>query len=233
MRGLCFMLLLLLPQYAVAQTLVSDRTIVISATGVVEREPDIARLMVTVETVAAAAQTATAANAARMQTLLEALQREGIVEDLIRTVSYDVVPEYGRPRMDPPREPEIMGYRVRNTVQITIEALPRAGAIIDAALAAGANRVSGLTFGLRDTEQARREALAQAITKARADAEVLAEAAGHQVGQLLTIQTVTQPGIVRSLAFEEARVMADVSTPIEPGTLRVTATLSAVFRLER
>ena len=48
--------------------------------------------------------------------------------------------------------------------------------ILDAAAAAGANNINGISFSLRDDQPARSEALAHAAVKARESAEAIAKA---------------------------------------------------------
>lgn len=231
--GFVFTLLLLASGNAATQTpTFAERTIRITATGHVDKEPDQARLLVAIENTATSAEAAATENAARMQEMLRALEGAGIKEDAVRTTSYNVTPQYGRPDLDR-REAvrPITGYRVQNMIEITIDDLPEIGHIIDVALATHADRVAGLRFGLKDRKPARQEALATALKSAQAEAEVLARAAGRRRGPLLTIQTGTDPGVPRPVAYQEARVMADAPTPVEPGWITVSATITAIYRL--
>lgn len=220
---------------AVREAQATEHTVTVSATGKVTREPDRAVLLLAVESFAATAQEAAAENARKMDALLAALRRSGIDEGRIRTVSYQLNPEYDyrpdRPRV--PGEPNIVGYRAVNMVQVTIDDVPRVGPIIDAAIGAGANRVTGLSFQLRDPDAARHDAIRQAISKARAEAEAIASALGRQLGPALQVTTTgayvppPQPFAMRADA-----AVAAAPTPIEPGTLDIQATVLVVYRLE-
>ncbi|HEY8552407.1 MAG TPA: SIMPL domain-containing protein [Thermaerobacter sp.] len=238
MRRLAVLLPLLLPATAQAQEQPrwepTARTVTVTATGTAERPPDQALLSLAVESTGRTAQAASQANAEKMEALVSALRRAGIPGDRIRTTSYQLHPEYATPRPGSDREPEITGYRAMNMVQVEIDQIDRVGAVIDAAIGTGANRIAGLQFRLRDPEPARREALRNATLAARAQAEALASAAGQRLGPLLALSTgpITPPP--RPFMAAEARALAvDVaSTPIEPGTLTMTATVSAVYQLE-
>ena len=102
-----------------------------------------------------------------------------------------------------------------------------AGALIDAAVAAGANNVSGPTLDVSDEDALYRAALGKAVVDARAKAAALAGAGGFGVGQVssVTEQTAAAPGPV----FEAAAAAKSDATPIEPGTQDVTADVTVTF----
>jgi uncharacterized protein YggE len=93
--------------------------------------------------------------------------------------------------------------------------------------------VAGLNFELRDPEAARLDALRDAMTSARREAEALAAAAGQTVGPTLSIQTSgggrfpPPMPMYRGVAMD----MAQATTPIEPGTLTVTASVVVIYRI--
>ena len=112
----------------------------------------------------------------------------------------------------------VVGYVVSNTVRVDVRQIDRIGPVIDASLGAGANQVHGLQFYLADPGPARRAAIADAMSRARADAEALARAAGGSLGQILELSTVEPqmgPVMYRQPAMAVAKDMA--STPIEVG----------------
>ena len=210
-----------------------ERTITVTGTGAVDRTPDQAVIMLAIENTAPTAQAAAESNAQSMERLIAALRRLGFGEDRVRTVSYQLHPEYARnePRTNL-EEPRIIGYRAMNMVRVTVDDIKRVGEVIDAALAAGANRVTGLHFQLRDPHAARHEALAMAVDRARAEAEVLARALGQTLGPVLSISTTGMIPPPMPVAMDRAEALAfRATTPIEPGTMRVEATVTAVYRL--
>jgi uncharacterized protein YggE len=228
---------LLLPATLLAQEpVVQPHTVTVSATASVQRAPDQATLDLAVETFAATAEQASRANAQKMDALVKALERLGLKGDRIRTIGYNVYPEYEH-RPESPRQPgeeRVVGYRATNMVQVTIDDVSRVGTIIDAAIKAGANRVTGLSFQLRNPEAARQEALRLAVGKARADAEAIAGAVGQRVGPALAVTTAgafPPPRIMRA----QAGAMMEYSkapTPVEPGTIDISADVTVIFTLE-
>lgn len=210
----------------------APRTVSVSASGSVDAAPDRAVLTLAVETVGATAEEALAENARRADALIRALTEAGIPRDDIGTASFGLSPEYARPeRGEPQGEPRIVGYRAHNMLRVVVDELERAGQIIDAAAAAGGNRIGGPSFEIADPEPLRLRALASAVAKARAEAEVLASALGMALGDPLTVDSSsgdTPPPMpyARTMAME-----ADVATPIEPGTMSVSATVRVTWGL--
>ena len=232
-------MLLALPQMVAAQQAERppERTVNVQATATVEREPDRAVILLAVESTGETARAAADANATRMDAVIAAIRRAGIPEDKIRTVSYNLIPQYAYPNRDNPNvEPRITGYRAINMVQVTIDEVRRVGAVIDAALQAGSNRVAGLNFELKDPESARREALRLAVARARADAEAVATAAGQVLGPPLTINTSEWqpvPKYTPEMAMARGGDMAQAPpTPVQPGTVSVSAMVMITYRLE-
>lgn len=232
MRTLVLAAALLLPAALAAQQPPAEqpRTITISAHGTLEREPEQGVVLLAVESEAPAAQAAAAANAQRMTQLAAALRRAGVADRNVRTVSYELRPEYARE--DRGNAPRIVAYRAVNMVQVTVDTVARMGGIIDTAIGNGANRVANIRFQLRDANAAHIEATAIAVRNARRQAEAIAEAAGEQLGPVLNVHTggyMPPPG--PPMPYARAEMMQDVATPIEGGVLTVTASVTVVYRL--
>jgi uncharacterized protein len=224
------------PQLAAAQQPVppmqppsSIPQIVTTGTGEVRLVPDRATVLVAVETRAATAKAAAAENARIQTATLNALQELGIPRERLSTVGFDVQPDY---RHDPAGQtaPKVIGYVVRNTVRAEVRPLDMLSRVLDAALASGANAISGVQFESSKTPEAQRQALANAVADARAQAESMAKAAGGSLAQLVELNS--SYGYVRPLMERGQMQMADVraaaapSTPISPGELIVTATVT-------
>lgn len=215
---------------AAAQPAAGPPVIRVSATGEVRATPDQAMADFAVESVAATAQEAAAQNAQAMERVFAALVRAGVPRDRIETRDYSVFPDYDHREGS---EPRIRGYRVNNTVQATLYDVDRVGAVIDAALAGGANRVNGVRFGLRDPQAHRQRAIAEAVRRARADAESLADALGMGLGSMREAGTV-EAGPVFPVMMEARMQMADAGgapTPVSPGEQVVRATVTVVYNV--
>ena len=207
----------------------------VNAVGRVAREPDQAVLLLAVESTGQTAQQAARENATKMDRLVAALRRAGLGQRDVRTISYEIHPEYDQ-RRERTSAPQIVGYRAVNMVQATIDSVARVGSIIDAAVAAGSNRIAGLNFRLRDAESAHREAVREATQRARAEAQIVAEALGMRLGTVINISTSgyfpPPPMPMPMMRGGAENMVMSAPTPVEPGAVEIVANVSATFRLE-
>lgn len=182
-----------------------------------------------VETRAPTAAAAAAGNARTQRAILDTLRAIGFASEQLTTANYSVQPEIQYEENG--RRPRVIGYVVSNTVRVDLRRVEQAGQVIDAALAKGANTVHGLNFYLSDPSPSRRAALADAVAKARADAEALATAAGGTLGELVELSTGSSP-VVPVMYRRVVATAADaaVQTPIEAGEETIRASVSAIWR---
>ena len=204
----------------------------VQGTGEVRAAPDQAVADFAVETAAATAQQAAAENAQRMERVIAALVRAGVPRERIETRGYSVFPDYD-PRPVESGEMRVRGYRVTNTVSATILDVARVGAVIDAALGAGSNRIHGVRFSVRDPQPFRARAIEEAARRARADAEALAAAMGVRLGMVREAATLDAGG--GPPVIMERMEMADVAmrapTPISPAEQVIRATVVVTYSI--
>jgi len=223
---------MLVPSAALGQERTDPPALSIDASASIEREPDRAVVTLAVESEATTALAASQANAATMERVLAALRRAGLPANAIRTVSLQLMPVYSGTGGQRDEAPKIAGYRALNMVRVTVDSIPRVGAVIDAGTSAGANRVAGISFELKDAQAAREAALTMAVEKARREAEIVARAAGRSLGEPISISLSSPMGPPRPMYAERGVAMAQMaSTPVEGGTLEISATVHVVFRL--
>lgn len=200
---------------------------VIQTSGVadVQVTPDRAAISLGVMTRAVNVGQATAENARIQRAVIEAVRAQGIPAERIGTMGFNVTPNYRHdPRGQEP--PTITGYTVTNIVRVEVHQIDRVGPIIDAALGAGANNMHGLQFWSSNVDEARRRALTQAVSRARADAEAMAHAAGGQLGDLEALQYNVTPEF-RPMTGVAMRIeTAAGDTPISPGEQTLTVTVT-------
>ncbi len=144
MKRLVVAAMLIAAPLAAQEAAGTPRTVTVNATGHVERAPDRVVLAFAAETTGKTAVEASQANARTMHQLLDALGNAGVPKDRIHTQRLSLQPQYAQPKPGERSEPQIIGYRAQNQVQVTLDQVDRAGAIVDAAVGAGANRVSGI-----------------------------------------------------------------------------------------
>lgn len=226
------LLLLALPAALAGQDTRTAPTVTVHGEGTVDVDPDLARVRLGVERQAPLARDAQAETNRVAGDILAAIEALGIASDDIRTSRLSLYPVYAERPADP-REPEVTAYRATNTVTVTLGDLARVGPVIDAAIAAGANRVEGVLFDLRDATVARASALAAAVDDARAKAEAIAAALDVVLGPVVeTIEGGVSAPPIPLMARTEAAMVQDVSTPVSAGRIEVTASLTVRYAID-
>jgi uncharacterized protein len=202
--------------------------IAVSGVGETRVTPDRAIINIGVLSRATTAAAAARENARKQQGIIDTLRALGIPREQISTTQFNVHPEMRH--IPQSGRNEITGYSVNNTVRVEVRQLGQVAAAIDAALAKGANQINSLDFVVFNADEPRRRALAQAIERARLDAETMARAAGGSLGTLLELSTAYAPVPVMRrdmMMATAARGQADVATPIEPGEEMIRAVVTA------
>jgi uncharacterized protein YggE len=196
----------------------SPDTVTTTGHGVVTVVPDEASVSAGVHTQAVTASAALAQNAKLMSSVIAALKAAGGSD--LQTQQVSLYPQTND-------QNEVTGYVADNSVSAQAK-IAGAGALIDAAVAAGANNVSGPTLDVSDRDARYRDALGKAVADARAKAAALAGAGGFGVGQ---VSSVTEQSAAAPVPVYEAAAAKSAATPIEPGTQDVTADVTVTFRI--
>ena len=140
----------------------------------------------------------------------------------VETGGYNLSPVYSRATRDQPNVPTIEAYRAATHVRVRANELPRVGALIDAVIGAGGNRIASLRFEARDPEPARLEALR--------GAEAVAEALGVTLGMPQEVSTGADYGYPPPV-MREAMAMGMAQAALTPGEQVVRATVTIRYRL--
>lgn len=206
-----------------------DETLLsVSATGRAETRPDMASFTAGVQTYGRDSKSATANNAAAMEKLVAALQKEGIDEKDIQTQNISVAQvDYG---------PHRGQFEANNQVSVRVRKVDTASKVIGAATAAGANILAGPSLSLSDPEKAKLSAYGAAYKAARARADAYADAAGMEVSRVLAIRdggAQIEPPVAYEYAADAAKVASEAAPPIRTGTDISEVTVSVDFALER
>ena len=207
---------------------VSFPALVTSGQGEAKVAPDRASLLVNVQTRGATAAIAASENAQRSRAVLDALAKLGLPRDQLGTEGYSVYPEL---RYDKDGgSPKVTGYVVTNSVKAETHRVEQAGAMIDAALGAGANMINSLTFYASSIDAPRREAIALAVASARADADAMARAAGGSLGTLIEMSTqgpTSPPRPMMDMAMMRGKLAQVEPTPVNPALQTVSVFVTA------
>ena len=199
--------------------------IITSGVGEAKLTPDRARIQIAVQTRAATAAAAGSANAKKQRAVIDTLRALGFTAEQLTTTAYSVQPEMQYDKDG--GTPHVVGYIVTNGIRADAPRFDLIGPAIDAALAKGANNIDQLELYSSRADDARRAALADAVAKARTDAESMAKAAGGSLGRLLELASAEQPSPVQPFAVAAVRMAKDSSTPIEPGETTIRSSVTA------
>jgi uncharacterized protein len=209
-----------------AEELEDRPSVQVTASGTVASAPDRVRVSLSVESSGRTARAAAETNAKSMAEVIRRVKRADLPGINIRTSGFRLSPRYND---EVKRKLEPVGYTATNTIQILLDDVDKAGLALDTAMKAGANRVTGLTFELREPEAAYLQALGEAMKAAQRQAKVLAEAAGVTLGPPILLAT---SGRFRPPEYARAKMFAgEARTPIEAGDVTTTATVTATYAL--
>ncbi|BCX03555.1 MAG: hypothetical protein KatS3mg053_1493 [Candidatus Roseilinea sp.] len=206
------------------------RTVTVVGVGRATASPDIARVTLGVDIVNLRLSAALTEANRKTAAIMAALEKAGVEKKDIRTAEFNVFPQqsYGPSGPGP-----ITGYRVINTMRVTVRDLDNAGAVLDAAINAGANTIQGLVFTIENVKAIEADAREDAMADAKARAEALASAAGAKVGRVLTIsEIVSSSSPMPVFAAAPTGEGLGGGASITPGTQDVTIQVQVTYEIE-
>ena len=210
--------------------------VTLSVTESVEAAPDIATVGTGVQTRAPTAQAAMQQNAAQTEKLIAALAKAGIAKKDIQTSGINLSAQYDYNNQDgQPQGPRFIGYEASNQLTVKLRDIKRVGTSLDAMVAAGATNISGPTFSIDDPSPMLVQARGAALKSAKAQADYYAQAAGYRSARLVSISESNSGGQPPMPMMQSARFKADAApvTPVEPGQVSASVTLTVQYALDK
>ncbi len=162
------------------------RSVQVSGTAVVNVPPDRALIQLGVQSNGRTAAMVQAANSAAIERVVNAVKKFGVEAKDIGTDWYVIEPLY-----EDYDSLRIKGYRINNTVAITLREVSKTNDVITAAMQAGANQVINVELYTSELRKYRDQARDLAMKAAVEKAQALAGAAGAQTGCVLNISENT------------------------------------------
>lgn len=196
-------------------------------------EPDIAVANIGVQVANEDVRAASSEAQEIMEAVLAAIQEQGVAEEDIQTSGFSIFADFG-PIGPSGEQPQTPLYRVSNNVNATIRNLDQVAAVLDAAIAAGANNIFGVNFSVDDPTEAAFEARAEAIANAEIKAQDLAELTGLQLGNVVSVSEIigSRGGFYGSTSLASAGQLGlggGGGGPIAPGQLNVNVQLEVIY----
>jgi uncharacterized protein len=218
----------IVPTMARAQDDTAQGTITVVGQGKVKIKPDMAQATVGVDVTKFSVKEASAEASRIMDAVLKALKGLGVVEKDMQTSGFSVYSD--RPYKPDGTQGEAV-YHVSNQVNVTIRDLEKVGEILDASMAAGANNIYGVSFGLSDYTKVEAEARQKAVENARAKAEDLARLTNLQLGDVLSVSEVIGGGAGGYYpgGVDKAAIGVGGGGPVVPGELQITLQLQVIY----
>lgn len=207
------------PHLGRSATSTTGSTITVTGSGTVDSTPERASFDFGVTTNGATAAEALSRNSAEARSIIDALKQAGIAAADIQTTEVSLWPQTSSNGM------KITGYQASNSVNVSV-ALARSGALVDAAVGAGATSVDGPTLDTADRTSLYDQALNKALSDAKQKAQALASAAGLTLGTALKVHEGGT--VVAEPVFAEAARSA-AAPPIEAGTQKVQASVTVTY----
>jgi uncharacterized protein len=201
----------------------TGRTVTVNGSATVRLPPDRVQFTVGVETVDADAAKAFGANEAKVKAVITSLKAKGVAAKDIQTSNLDISSRDERGE-------RFSGFRVSNLVTVTSTEPAKAGELLQAAVAAGANWAGGLRFSVADPSKIRTRGLELAFQDARGKAEALAQLSKKSLGEVVCVSeapTYDSGSINNNLVS-----FTDSSSGTEAGAERVSFSVSVVFELK-
>lgn len=213
------------------ETVMADtRSITVTGHGEASAKPDQATVTAGVQTFATTVTEASRANQAVVEKIFAALADHGIPDKNIQTSNYSIWAEQDHGER---RQASIVGYRVSNTVSVTIRDIGKVGEILAAVTNAGANTVHGIHFGVTETDALEERARKAAMEEAQARAESLARLSGVELGEVLSITTsAAARDLPRPMVARQRMEMDAAPAPgIAPGEQSIGVWIEARFAI--
>lgn len=229
-RVLIVLVITVLSVFLVGSTAAQDssaRTITVTGFGEAFGAPDQAYIQLGVESVGSDAAATFAEVNSKLEIVLEALRNVGITPEDMQTTGLYI---YQESRYEPSLSESATApsYRVGNNLNVTIRDISQVGAVINAAVTAGANSVNSLNFSLSDSSSLESSARAAAVSDARTRAEQLAQLLGVSLGDVVTV--VEGSSDSQPMFFDRAQ-SAGGGVPVQEGQISVGMSIRVTFAI--
>ncbi|KND50142.1 MAG: hypothetical protein AB203_04135 [Parcubacteria bacterium C7867-008] len=218
-------------------------SITVSGEGKSTSIPNIAQITFTVQETAASVKDAQDAATKRTNDSLAAMKTMGIEEKDIKTLGYNVYPQYENRAMAPcypgsacpTQSNKISGYQVSQTVQVKVRDTAKAGDVLQQLGTFGVQNISGPDFMLDDDSTVTDEARAEAIKDAREKAELLAKQLHVRLGDVISFSEgggyyPMYSGYAKGGVAMDAAVAPSPSLPVGENETNVTVQVTYEIR---
>lgn len=216
------------PAYSIPINTTYTPGLTVTGTGTVEAEPELAYVTMGVDLKGDHPGDVVSEASTRMAAVLEAVKTAGVAEKDIRTVGYNLWVEQ---RYDPQtgQPTGVVEYHIVHTVRLTVRDLGKVGALLAAAVEAGANTINEVTYSVADPEALVAQARQKAIADARKKAQEMATALDLSLGKVVSVSE--SGGWVPGPVYREAVGGGGAAVPLPAGSFSVSVSVVVVYEL--
>jgi len=211
-------------------TATTTNTVSFNGEGKVLAKPDVAVIDFSIITEASTSKAAQDTNSKKSQKVIDFLKKQNIEDKDIKTISYNIYPLYSYPRNEAPK---IEGYHVDQTVRVKVKNLDNVSSILDGIVAAGADRISNLSFEIDEPEKLKAEARVKAIDDAKKKANELEGQIGIKLGKIVNFSenVGNWPVVLRSVALEEKGIGGG-GPSVPSGENEITVNVTITYQIK-
>jgi uncharacterized protein YggE len=203
----------------------ADRTVTVSGEATLSVAPDTAIIRIGVTSQSKTAREASDANAHKMTAVLGTIKESGIPDRDVQTSRLTLQPQYDPNKAGPAR---LRGFQVTTQVTVKIRELDKLPNILDKAIGAGANEMSGIEFVVSEQSKLLDQARDEAVADAHRKAALYAKAAGAKLGRVVAIAEEGVPNPPRPIA-----AMRAAAVPVAPGERELRAVVTVSYELKQ
>lgn len=222
----------------IGQEIESRNTLSVSDTGTVYIKPDLALISFSVITEGKTVAETMSENTTKMNKIIDVIKEQKVKDKDLKTTDFNIYPRYEwkkQAEVYPPSPGKrvLVGYEVRQSLQVKIRDMEKIGDIVQQATDAGANQVGNLQFTIDDQDEVKKQAREQAIEKAKQKAKELAKQLGVN---LVRITNFSESGVFpRYYGLSKAApAMAEEAVPspqIQTGENKIEVTVTITYEI--
>ncbi|MFT4105646.1 MAG: SIMPL domain-containing protein [Lacrimispora sp.] len=209
----------------------SGKTVQVFSSEAIKVVPDMAQVTFAVITQDGNPQKCQEKNSTDTAKVIEFLKNFGIADTSIQTSGYGLEPMYDWKETGQ----TIIGYQMRTSITVSDIALDKVGTMLSSSIEAGINSIEGVSYLSSKYDETYKSALKKAVASAKLKAEVIAEASGSSLGDVVYVEEQVTYQNVRYIGMAgdgAAKAEALKSVVVEPGQIGVEAQVKVTYKIK-
>jgi hypothetical protein len=206
---------------------------IVSGERKVSVTPDIAKVTIGIQENGSSLKTVQNSVNAKSKNLTDTIKKLGVAESDIKTVSYNVYPQYDYNDS----VQKITGYQVSTNYEVKVKDFDKVNDVLTAATSSGANTVGAISFEVNEETKSKKlqEAREKAVSVAKEKAQGLAKAAGIALGKVINVSESQSGNEIRPMYATKDMAVGSGTSPvpanIQPGETDITVTISLSYEV--